>query len=589
MYTLQYLQVYINNIYGGMRMSKLLKRIGLLLTLVMVLSIILPVGTLWADASSYDVYTVKSGDVLWKIAEKLDTTYEELAKINNLKNVHLIQVGQELKIPKKLISLDIYSVNDFHGTLLAAGKNPGMAKLGKYLKDQKAKNQKGTLILSAGDMFQGSMDSNLLYGKPVVDAMNEIGFDAMTIGNHEFDWGFEKVNDWMKAAKFDFIATNIIDNNTGKPVDYLKPYVIYERNGVKVGVIGLATPETAYKTSPKLVANYTFEDPVKIVNEMVPLLKKEGAEVIVVLSHLGADMNKETGEVTGEAVELAKGLEGVDAIISGHTHRTVAGIVNDIPIVQAYYNGREAGHVNLLYSKDEKKVVEKTVESVSIMAIEGLIDDEEVKAIVDKYQVEIAPVKNLVLGKTVNELNHDRYKNSILGQWSTDVMREATGVDIAFQNGGGLRTSIAAGDITMGNLYEVMPFDNTLFTVELTGKQVIDVLNHGIGNEEFGDVQFSGIKVKYDKAKPEGERVVEVTMLDGSKLEEDKIYKVVTNDFMGAGGDKYTMFLEGKNAVDTFSPVRDAFVDAIKKVQTIDFKGDDRLIIEEVMELDEAA
>ncbi len=581
--------VYINNICGGMKMSKLLKKIGLMLTLVMVLSLILPVGTLWADASAYDVYTVKSGDVLWKIAEKFDTTYEDLAKINNLKNAHLIYVGQELKVPKKLVSLDIYSVNDFHGALLAAGKNPGIAKLGKFLKDQKAKNEKGTLILSAGDMFQGSMDSNLLYGKPVVDAMNEIGFDAMTIGNHEFDWGFEKVNDWMKAAKFDFIASNIIDKETNKPVDYLKPYKIYDKNGVKVGIIGLATPETAYKTSPKLVANYTFEDPAKIVNEIVPLLKEEGAEVIVVLSHLGADMNKETGEITGEAAELAKGVKGVDAIVSGHTHKTVAGLINNIPIVQAYYNGREAGHINLIYSKDEKKVVGKNVESVSIMAVEGLEDDEAVKAIVDKYQIEIAPVKNLVLGKTVNELNHDRYKNSILGQWSTDVMREAAGVDIAFQNGGGLRTSIAAGDITMGNLYEVMPFDNTLFTVELTGKQVIDVLNHGIGNEEFGDVQFSGIKVKYDAAKPEGERVVEVTMLDGSKLEEDKLYKVVTNDFMGAGGDKYTMFLEGKNAVNTFRPVRDAFIDAINKAQTIDFEGDDRLIIEEVKVLEEAA
>ena len=203
----------------------------------------------------------------------------------------------------------------------------------------------------------------------------------------------------------------------------------------------------------------------------MPLLKEEGAEVIVVLSHLGADMDKETGEITGEAAELAKSVKDVDAIISGHTHKTVAGFVNEIPVVQAYYNGREAGHINLLYSKDERKIVEKNVESVSILNIEGIEDDEAVKGIVDKFQEEIAPVKNLVLGKTVNELNHDRYKNSILGQWASDVMKEAAGAEIAFQNGGGLRTSIAAGDITMGNLYEVMPFDNTLFKVELTGKQ----------------------------------------------------------------------------------------------------------------------
>ena len=114
------------------------------------------------------------------------------------------------------------------------------------------------------------------------------------------------------------------------------------------------------------------------------------------------------------------------------------------------------------------------------------------------------------------------------------------------------------------------------------------MLNHGIGNEKLGDMQFSGIKVKYNPAKSEGERVVEVTLLDGSKLDENKIYEVVTNDFMGAGGDKFTMFLEGKNPIDTFEPVRDAFIDAIKKAEVIDFNGDDRLIIEELV-LDEAA
>ena len=137
--TLQYTY---NNKNGGMKMSILLKRICFMLTMVMVFSLILPVGILWADASSYDVYSVKSGDVLWKIAEKFNTTYEDLAKINNLKNAHIIYVGQELKVPKNVVSLDIYSVNDFHGSLLGAGKNPGMEKLGKYLKDQKLRMKK---------------------------------------------------------------------------------------------------------------------------------------------------------------------------------------------------------------------------------------------------------------------------------------------------------------------------------------------------------------------------------------------------------------------------------------------------------------
>ena len=202
--------------------------------------------------------------------------------------------------------------------------------------------------------------------------------------------------------------------------------------------------------------------------------------------------------------------------------------------------------------------------------------DPEIAAIVAVSQAEIAPVKNLPVGRTAEELTHDRYTLSLLGQWSSDMFRQATKADIAFQNGGGLRTSIPEGVVTMGNLYEVAPFDNTLVTLDMTGEQVLQVLNHGI-NSKHGMVQFSGLQVRIDSTRSWGSQVLEVRLKDGSLLDLDATYRVVTNDFLVAGGDEYTMFKQGKNITDTFVPVRDAMAEAFRQAGTVRVKADDRL------------
>ena len=184
-----------------------------------------------------------------------------LKKVNSFLALILVLVltlvaAPALAADSDQITLQILSVNDFHGALVGAGKNPGAAKLAQYIKEAKAKNPDGTLILSAGDLFQGSADSNLMYGKPVVDSMNEIGFDAMAIGNHEFDWGIDVLKARQAQSRFPYLAANIVDRATGQLVGFAKPYVIIERAGLKVGIIGIATPETAYTASPKVVSAF---------------------------------------------------------------------------------------------------------------------------------------------------------------------------------------------------------------------------------------------------------------------------------------------------------------------------------------------
>ncbi|MDD3363719.1 MAG: 5'-nucleotidase C-terminal domain-containing protein [Syntrophomonas sp.] len=476
---------------------------------------------------------------------------------------------------KELVSLDILTVNDFHGALTEDDKNPGAAKLGKWLKDEKATNPEGTLLLSAGDMSQGSIDSNLLYGKTVIKAMNEIGFDAMAVGNHEFDWGLDCLRDQASWAEFPILTANITDKKTGHNLEGTKPWIIVERKGVKIGIIGVTTIEAVDKVSPKVISACKIDEPAETVNRLVPELKQQGAQAIIVLGHLGGYLDDDKTTITGEVTELANAITGVDVLVTGHTHQKMADYINGIAVVQAYYNARTVGHIALKYSPQAKTVV-SVIPSVIDLPTPGLTEDARVKAIINDGQKEIGPVKNEIIGKTLGDLSHQRDKVSVLGQWVTDIMRQETNADIAFQNGGGLRTSIPAGEVTVGKLWEVIPFDNTLFLLDMKGSQILKVLQHGINNPKYQSLQYSGIKVEYDPLLPPDKRIVEVTLPDGSALNAEKTYRVVTNDFMAEGGDGYAMFKEGSSVIDTHRLVREVLIEAIKKIKTIDFKGDNR-------------
>lgn len=481
-----------------------------------------------------------------------------------------------------LIPLSIVTINDFHGALAAAGKNPGAAQLVQFLREIKAQNPAGTLLVSAGDMFQGSLDSNLVQGKTVVEVMNYVSFDAMTLGNHEFDWGESVLKERIIQSAFPYVCANVLDKQTGKPLHFVKPYTIIERSGIKIGIIGIATPETAMKTNPNMIANYTFADPVQVLTQLVPQVRKNGANIILVLSHLGSTMDA-GGAIGGEAAVVLQQVEGIDALVSGHTHEIVQGKVNGIPVVQAYYNGRAVGKIDLLVNAETCQVQESSSRAILVPTSERT-GDSTVQAILEQGQKAIEPVKNKVIGHTIHPLSHDRYafSETVLGQWVTDTMRQAATADIAFYNTGGLRTGISAGTVTMGNLYEVLPFDSTLCVVELTGRQILQVLEYGLMNSKVGMVQYSGITVVYDARGAEGERVASVTLADGTALFLDKRYKVAVNDFMAAGGDGFVMFREGANFRDTNILVRDFLVDTFRKQTTISLTGDDRFRIIQV-------
>ena len=477
----------------------------------------------------------------------------------------------------------VLSINDFHGALAPAGKNVGAVKLVDAIKTEKAKNPEGTIIVSAGDNYQGSAMSNLMYGEPVSAVFKEMGIELSAVGNHEFDWGVDRISKWAEDGGFDFVCTNIYDKRTNQPVDWAEPFAIIEKEGVKVGFIGLATPETAYKTLKANVVNYEFRDPVEVITEWVPKVKDAGADIVIALTHLGSFQDKE-GNITGEAADLCA-VDGVDAVISAHTHQRVSGLVNGKPLVQAYKQGRSFAKLTFIFDENNKLVSAEPFLDNLYARADTLKDDANTLAIYRKYEEELNPVLGKVLGKTTVDLDHDRYAGpSLLGEWVCEIMKDKAGVQIAMTNGGGLRTDVPAGEITAGKLYEVMPFDNTLYTMKLSGADIKANIEHGIMNDDIGWIQIAGVKVTYNPEAEAGNRITSMVLEDGTPVEMDKYYTVVTNDFMFTGGDNYN-FENAKDGLNTFVPIRDALMEAVEKAGVISPKKQNWLSEEKVGKL----
>ncbi|RCX10338.1 2',3'-cyclic-nucleotide 2'-phosphodiesterase/3'-nucleotidase [Anaerobacterium chartisolvens] len=560
---------------------KKFKKLSIVLSLMLALSVMIS-----SVASAEEIYVVKSGDVLWKIAEKYDVDWKELSEYNKLKDPHLIYPEQKIKIPKDSSSkgeaaksVDIISFNDFHGNVAEdvsqTGKNLGMAKLVAAAKRAVSENP-NTIIVSGGDNYQGTAISNLTYGSPVSEMMKAMNVFASSVGNHELDWGTDKIEQWAKDGSFSFVACNIYDSTSGQPVKWASPYMIADKGGVKIAFIGLAHPDTPSLTKAEYVSEIEFRDPAQSAQEWIDYLRQGKApegkpDVIIALTHLDCEQDAQTGEITGIAAELCKKVSGLDGVISAHSHMTVSGKVNGVPVVQAYYNGRTLAKLSVVLGPDGK--VKEVVPSLNELykTKNDITPDAYAASVYQKYNNELAPILGEKLGTASAEFTHDRSTKgtvTLLGKWACDVMRVKTGVQVAIQNGGGLRRSMAAGDITMGDLYEIMPFDNYLVTMELPGADLKKAIDHGINNQSITDGQFSGLKVIYDPEREQGSSIVSITLEDGTPIEDKAYYTVVINDFMLTGGDKYD-FSAARNVKNTYMPVRDALVDAVKESKTI--------------------
>ena len=482
----------------------------------------------------------------------------------------------EVKAPSNQV--DILLFNDFHGNVAedtrpGKGKNAGMAKMIAYAKTAQRENP-NTIVVAGGDNYQGTAISNLTYGAPVSAMMKAMNVSVCAVGNHEFDWGVTNMTKWQKDGKFEFLAANIIDKKTKQPVSWAKPYKIIEKGGYKIAFIGLAHPDTVSITKAQHVSGLEFTDPAAAAQKWTDYLlagKDKGGKpnAVIALTHIDSDQNK-AGEISGNAVKLTA-VQGLNAVLSAHSHRPVSGAVNGVPVVQAYCHGRAVGKLRLTFKENKKlENIEPILDEIW-QTKSDIIEDDGGKALYTKFDNKLKPILGELIGTASGEFTHERSEkgsNTLLGAWASEVQRIVGHADIAIQNGGGLRRTLAAGNITVGDLYEIMPFDNYLVVFDLPGSEIKKAIDHGIVNPNITDGQFAGLRVEYDGKKPFESRVTKITLLDGTPLDMNKTYKVVVNDFMFMGGDAYD-FSKASNIVETYIPIRDCLIDEIKKAKTI--------------------
>ena len=485
----------------------------------------------------------------------------------------------------KITKIDIISFNDFHGNVAEdtreKGKNIGMAKMVGYINTAREINP-NTIVVSGGDNYQGTAISNLTFGAPVSQMMKAMNLTASAVGNHEFDWGSERIAKWAEDGGFDYLAANIYDKTTGQPIAWAKPYKIVEIDGIKVALIGLATEQTKFQTKAEFIQNIDFKPAEVAASHWVNFLKNGKApegkpDIIVAITHIPSDQ-QEDKIITGDELNRLTQVQGIDAVITGHSHRTVAGSMNGKPIVQAYQYGRALGNLQIIF--EDGKILE-IIPNVNMVSNNksDIIPDEETAKLLAKQSKDMAEILDIKLGSLANDLNHDR-KGSLteLGYWASDVMRKYAKTQIGLTNGGGLRRTLYKGDITMGDMYEIMPFDNQVVIVKVTGAHLKQLIDHVIGADYMTDGQFAGLKVVYDPNNEYEQRVISISLENGAPIIDNEIYTIATNDFIVDGGDRYDF----KNAIeinDLFIPIRDILVENIKANNGISIPNIDKILI----------
>ncbi|WP_068318009.1 bifunctional metallophosphatase/5'-nucleotidase [Polycladidibacter hongkongensis] len=441
----------------------------------------------------------------------------------------------------------------------------GIARIKTALDERRAAlsgEGKNFVTLDAGDQFQGSLFYTTYKGKAAVEFMNMLDFDAMAVGNHEFDDGPAALEKFIDAADFPVISGNIEVNNEPLLKGKVPGTLILEKGGEKVGIVSALAEDTDVTSSPGAGVRFIMaEDYLK---GAVEALEAAGVNKIIALTHAGLTRDK----------QIAAAVPGIDVIVGGHSHTLLSNTQKrakgpypvlvknpegkDVPIVQAYAYGKFLGEIAVTWD-DNGDVIKAVGEPILLDS--SVAEDETMKARVAELAAPIQELKAQVIGSAAEMIdgsrNTCRAGECAMGNLVADAILDATkdqGIEIVIQNGGGLRASIDAGEVTMGEVLTVLPFQNTLATFEMKGSHIKEALENGASKLEEGAGRFAqvaGIKYSFDASKPAGERIVALTMTDGSPIDPDKVYKVATNNYMRGGGDGYKVFAEhGMNAYD---------------------------------------
>ena len=464
--------------------------------------------------------------------------------------------------------LVILHTNDFHGRILNTddrGQSMGLAEMVAAIKTLKSQN-KNSLWFDAGDTFHGMPAINISKGENMLNFLNIAGLDAMTLGNHDFNYGIETLLDINKKAKFDILDANLVYRSNDKLL--LKPYKIYKMpDGLKVGVFGLTTPDTQIKARPDLVRGINFLNPVEIAKDMVKELRPK-CDVIIAVTHVGVvDLSDFT------SIQLAKEVDGIDLIVDGHSHTVLpSGLtINNTLIVQTGSYAHNLGKVTI--ELDGKKIISKKAELLDADAVKKInpTPDKNISAAIRKMNRDNKKLFNRVLATNQNVLTYDystiRLQETELGDFIADAFRWRTGADIAVINGGGVRGEIPKGNVTYGDIINIFPFGNQLQVIEIPGSAIREMLENSVSvyPEILGGfLQVSGLRFTFSPNNPVGSRVGEI-LVNNVPLDENKIYTLATSEFLVQGGDGYDM-LKKLLVIGKFGTCEEVLTDYLKEI-----------------------
>jgi 2',3'-cyclic-nucleotide 2'-phosphodiesterase (5'-nucleotidase family) len=515
------------------------------------------------------------------------------------------------------LRLDIMFSNDVHGGIDRAqatfmnpefppqlGGGGSAATLIKYVRSLSGKKRE-SLLLDVGDFFQGRPVGTVTQGRAVIEFMNAIGYDAMTLGNHEFDIMNDELIETLREADFPIISCNIVDTRTGTFPWYVTPYRVFTRLGVRIGIVGFTTTDTEKMSFPENIKNLDFLSEKEAVAKYVDIVRnEEKADVVIVLGHAGlpyeveetylsrydakgTPLQSERYAVWGyDAQEIAREVPGIDIFIGGHMHRGIPQPWIDpythTMVIQGYAYGSNLGWITLTIDPETKTVSgyeSPAIREGSMITLfeDQFIPDPEISekiaeqvAIAEKGMDEIVGTAGVYLSRT----NVDA--QSLMGNTIVDAMRNEVKADFAFLNLGGVRADIKSGPVTYRNVFDVMPFDNMVVSFKCSGEFLRRIIETRVEGGRHGLV-VSGVKVIYSKKRPNFDRVT--TLYIGEEpWDPKKIYTCVTTDFLMQGNAGLSLLIQvpEEDIILHQINLRDAIVNYFKQHSPVKTKIDDR-------------
>ena len=484
-------------------------------------------------------------------------------------------------------SLVLLHTNDHHGHPVKFFRYPapdvgGLPARATLIHRIKKKNR-AVLVLDAGDLNTGRPESNFFQARPDIEGYNAIGYDAMVLGNHEFDQPREILLKQMSLARFPFLSANI---RTTKGTLLARPYIVKDFGTFKVAVFGLTTKSTEAVGHPAHIKDLIFEDEVETAKKIVPRLKKE-ADVIIALVHMGLFASPKRG-----SKRLASEVEGIDLIVDGHSHTRMEAPVfvenrrsgRRVPIVQAWKWGLVLGRVDMIIEGGNVTTLSFKAIPVNLKRAEKGADgrkklhpvgdpipeDPALVKILRPYVEKVNASLSQVIGYAEGTYPHEgcRERETALGDLVADAMLWSTedlDVDLALHNGGGIRAGLPRGPISKRIIHEILPFDNSVMVLTLKGSDVLSLFEH-IGKIRIGSGAFPQISRGVTFTLDPVARACRDIRIQGEPIDPERFYKIATNSYLADGGDGYGIFLEAVDRYDTSRFQRDVLIDYIQSL-----------------------